>query len=128
MAWDKKSYDAEYYRKNIFCKRLPFNRSIPEDEELLDFVNKQENFTAYIKDLIRKDMDRQREQPDQPPPTGTIPCILVNGGFEDAEAIREAEENNHRIKTEFYTDRWEITVDLDARKILREIDHRPEKI
>lgn len=128
MAWDKKSYDAKYIKENIFCKRLPFNRNNPEDAELLSFINKQPNFTAYVKDLIRKDMERQREQPDQPPPTGTIPCILVDGGFEDKEAIREAEEKNHRIRTERYTDRWEITVDLDARKVIREIDHRPEMI
>ena len=127
MAWDKKKYDAEYYKQNIFCKRLPFNRSVPEDAELLDFVNRQDNFTAYIKDLIRKDMERQRTETADPPPD-RIALVLVNGGFEDAEAIREAEENNHAIATEWHNDRWEITVDLDARKIIREIDHRPEKI
>lgn len=128
MAWDKKSYDAEYYKKNIFCKRLPFNRSIPEDMELLDFLERQQpNATQYLKQLIRKDMERQRTETADPPPD-RIALVLVNGGFEDAEAIREAEENNHAIATEWHKDRWEITVDLDARKIIREIDHRPEKI
>ena len=128
MAWDKKSYDAEYYKKNIFCKRLPFNRSIPEDMELLKFLDRQQpNATQYLKQLIRKDMERQRTETADPPPD-RIALILVNGGFEDAEAIREAEENNHAIATEWHKDRWEITVDLDARKVIREIDHRPEMI
>ena len=59
---DKKTYDAEYYKKNIFCKRLPFNRSIPEDMDLLEFLEKQKpNATQYLKALIRKDKE-QREK------------------------------------------------------------------
>ena len=61
-GFDKKTYDAEYYRKNIFCKRLPFNRSIPEDMELLDFLEQQQpNATQYLKDLIRKDMEQRKQ-------------------------------------------------------------------
>lgn len=66
MAFDKKSYDAEYYKKNIFCKRLPFNRSNPEDMAILDFLERQQpNATQYLKELIRKDMERQSEEEQQ---------------------------------------------------------------
>ncbi len=139
MAWDKKSYDAEYYKKNIFCKRLPFNRSIPEDMELLKFLDRQQpNATQYLKQLIRKDMERQRTEEAEnsnlmEPPiprviggstddTAEIPILLVSGGFKDDAAIREAAENSHRIRTELIHGRWEITIDLDSRKVLREID------
>lgn len=138
MAWDKKSYDAKYIKENIFCKRLPFNKSIPEDAELLSFVNSQPNFTAYIKGLIRQDLERKRMEEtesmnrmDLPIPmtdggstdnTAEIPILLVSGGFTDDAAVQEAAENNHRIQTKLINGRWEVTVDMDSRKVIREID------
>ena len=54
----KARYDMEYARKNIRRKEIPFNLTQPEDEELFRYLESQENFTQYIKDLIRKDMER----------------------------------------------------------------------
>jgi antitoxin component of RelBE/YafQ-DinJ toxin-antitoxin module len=54
----KAQYDMEYARKNIRRKEIPFNLTQPEDEELFRYLESQGNFTQYIKDLIRKDMNR----------------------------------------------------------------------
>ena len=54
----KARYDMEYARKNIRRKEIPFNLTQPEDAELFRHLESQENFTQYIKDLIRKDMNR----------------------------------------------------------------------
>jgi antitoxin component of RelBE/YafQ-DinJ toxin-antitoxin module len=54
----KARYDMEYARKNIRRKEIPFNLTQPEDEELFRYLESQGNFTQYIKDLIRKDMNR----------------------------------------------------------------------
>ena len=54
----KARYDMEYARKNIRRKEIPFNLTQPEDEELFRYLESQENFTQYIKNLIREDMER----------------------------------------------------------------------
>lgn len=54
--FDKSKYDQEYAKKNIVQKKIPFNRSIPDDARLLDFLTTIDNFTAYVKNLIREDM------------------------------------------------------------------------
>ena len=61
MAWDKKSYDADYYKKNIFCKRLPFNRSIPEGQRnkkiaVMEIVVKQQPAAFFPGFLIPVDL------------------------------------------------------------------------
>ena len=55
---DKKSkYDQEYMRQNITRKLIPFNRLKQDDMEILAWLNSRpEGATAYIKELIRKDM------------------------------------------------------------------------
>jgi len=54
----KARYDMEYARKNIRRKEIPFNMTQPDDAELFQHLESQGNFTQYIKDLIRKDMNR----------------------------------------------------------------------
>ena len=54
----KARYDMEYARKNIRRKEIPFNLTQPEDAELFRYLENQWNVTQYIKDLIRKDMNR----------------------------------------------------------------------
>ena len=54
----KAKYDQEYARKNIRRKELPFNMTQPEDEELFLYLESKDNFTQYIKNLIREDMKR----------------------------------------------------------------------
>lgn len=53
----KARYDMEYARKNIRRKEIPFNMTQPDDAELFRHLESQGNFTQYIKDLIRKDMN-----------------------------------------------------------------------
>ena len=53
----KTAYNMAYAKKNFKCKCLQFNKVIPEDIALLNWVNSQANGTQYIKDLIRTDME-----------------------------------------------------------------------
>lgn len=61
MTFDKSKYDQEYHKANYITKRIPFNKQIPEDLKLLTFAESQpENFTQYIKRLIRQDMEKPK--------------------------------------------------------------------
>ena len=58
MAFDKGKYDVEYAKAHIKCKRIPFNDTVPEDQEILSWLGTKDNVTAYVKQLIREDMAR----------------------------------------------------------------------
>lgn len=63
MAFDKSKYDQAYNKANMITKRVPFNRQIPEDVKILEYAERQgENFTQYIKSLIREDMTRSHDE------------------------------------------------------------------
>ena len=49
----------QYAKENIKRKHIPFNVNNPEDRELLDYLESKENMTAYIKELIRRDMTKR---------------------------------------------------------------------
>ena len=68
MPFDKKTYDAEYHRTNIFQKKIPFNRTQPEDIELLAFLDRKPNATKYLKDLIRREMEKEAAPEPEPEP------------------------------------------------------------
>ena len=53
----KKDYDIQYARENVIRKIVPFNRRNDEDMVLLDHAETHGNFTAYVKALIRQDLD-----------------------------------------------------------------------
>ena len=57
--FDKGKYDMQYAKENIKRKHIPFNVNNPEDRELLDYLESKENMTAYIKELIRRDMEKR---------------------------------------------------------------------
>ena len=57
MAFNKSEYDQKYNRENIKRKFIPFNIQNPEDLKLLEWL-KGKNVTAYVKELIRADMER----------------------------------------------------------------------
>ena len=59
--FQKTQYDMEYAKKNIRRKFIPFNLTKPEDQLLLAWLDSQENVSAYIKDLIRKDMENKSD-------------------------------------------------------------------
>lgn len=48
--------NANYNKKNIRMVTLHLN--ITTDKDILDFLNRKDNKTGYIKELIREDMKR----------------------------------------------------------------------
>lgn len=54
-------YNTEYQRENIVIKKIKFNRKKEDDMALLDWINLQDNYSRYIKDLIRADMKEPHE-------------------------------------------------------------------
>ena len=61
MNEKKAAYDKEYQKKNVKQINIPFNMQTPEDVELLKWLSKQGNKTAYIKALIARDMKAAKE-------------------------------------------------------------------
>lgn len=59
--FDKKTYDMEYAKHHIRRKFIPFNDNNPEDQQLLAWLEDQENVTAYVKGLIRRDMENKSD-------------------------------------------------------------------
>lgn len=53
----KSEYDRAYSKKNVVKKLIPFSRIKPSDVELYEWLCSQPNMTAYIKNLIREDME-----------------------------------------------------------------------
>ena len=58
MAFDKGTYDKQYAKDHIKRKFIPFNDTVPEDQELLSWLATKPNVTQYVKQLIREDMER----------------------------------------------------------------------
>lgn len=56
MPFNKGEYDKEYNKNNITRKFIPFNKNNPEDVALLEWLNKRDNVTAYVKGLIKNDI------------------------------------------------------------------------
>ena len=59
MGFNKSEYDQKYNRENIRRKFIPFNIQNPDDVEMLSWL-KGKNVTAYVKELIRADMENNR--------------------------------------------------------------------
>lgn len=62
MAFDKSAYDQQYRRDHIVKKLIPFNRDKPEDMALLEYAESKgpRQFSAYVKRLIREDMEKAK--------------------------------------------------------------------
>ena len=58
---NKKNYDKNYAHTNFRSKCIAFNVKNPDDIALLEWVQKQENGNQYIKNLIRKDMEKNQD-------------------------------------------------------------------
>ena len=58
MAYIKSEYDKEYAKNHITRKFIPFNDTVPEDVELLEWLATVGNVTQYVKRLIREDIQR----------------------------------------------------------------------
>ena len=57
----KRAYDAEYTKKFFLRKLITFNKQIPEEVEMFEWVKSQKNGNVYIHNLIREDMHKQKE-------------------------------------------------------------------
>lgn len=55
---EKSLYDQQYMHDRIVRKLLPFNKGKPDDMMILEYAESKGNFTAYIKNLIRNDMNK----------------------------------------------------------------------
>ena len=62
MAYNKAEYDKEYAKAHITRKFIPFNDTVPEDVSMLEHLATVGNVTAYVKQLIREDMNRNHSQ------------------------------------------------------------------
>ena len=56
-------YLAQYEKENLRQIRLKINRKT--EPELLAWIEKQENIQGYIKELIRKDMERAEDKNEE---------------------------------------------------------------
>ena len=54
--FDKSAYDQAYNKEHLTKKLISFNLDKPDDMKLLMYAESKGNFTAYVKELIRKDM------------------------------------------------------------------------
>ena len=111
MAFDKGKYDAEYNRTQVKCKRIPFNKNNPDDMELLEWLEKHDNVTQYVKQLIREDMRK------------TVNTIIVDienmqPGYRNKEALNTAVKEEHRVLTKIVNN-LQVMVDVDTKTILR---------
>ena len=60
MGFDKSAYDQKYHHEHLTKKLIAFNLDKPDDMAILRFAETQGNFTAYVKDLIKKDMEARK--------------------------------------------------------------------
>lgn len=111
MAYIKSEYDKEYAKKHITRKFIPFNDTVPEDVELLEWLATKGNVTQYVKQLIREDMRK------------SVDTIIVDGenmqpGYRNKEAINTAEKEGHRVLTKNINN-LQVMVDVDTKTVLR---------
>ena len=60
MAFNKSAYDQQYAKEHVTRKYLAFNKDDPQDTELLLYLRSKPNMNAYVKQLIRDDMEREK--------------------------------------------------------------------
>ena len=62
---NKRAYDKKYARENFQGKYLTFNKNVPEEMEMFEWVRtRPEGGNPYLKRLIREDMERQKANKD----------------------------------------------------------------
>lgn len=59
--FDKSTYDKAYSKNNVTRLFIGFNHNKPDDVALLDWIRKKDNYSQYIKDLIRQDMNKPQQ-------------------------------------------------------------------
>ena len=58
----KAEYNRKYANEHFKGKFLSFNITNPEELELLNFMKAQPNSNQYVKDLIRADMEKRKQE------------------------------------------------------------------
>ena len=127
---DKSKYDQEYAKKNIVRKNIPFNKTVPDDVKILEWLkDRPEGMTAYIKKLILDDIEYQdsmesaRKYAEESATKAAQKCIEAEltfpaiDGYCNEEACKVCLEQEHNI----YAHRqgpWEVRIDTDAMKVL----------
>lgn len=123
MPFDKSEYDKQYAKDHIKRKFIPFNDTVPEDVALLEWLAKQSNVTAYIKGLIRADMEQMKSfeeynrQSEEVAKSLSDIEIPLEDFYRDEEAIKACVEGEHAIYVGWHGD-YEYRIDVDARKVL----------
>ena len=54
----KQAYDSKYVVEHIVQKKLNLNKAIPEDEEMIKWIDSKPNQNQYLKGLVRDDMKK----------------------------------------------------------------------
>jgi len=55
--FDQYQYEQNYIKKNIKLVHMSLNRTKEEDMQILDWLSQKDSISAYLKSLIRKDME-----------------------------------------------------------------------
>ncbi|WP_300077700.1 hypothetical protein [uncultured Thomasclavelia sp.] len=55
----QKRADKNYNKNSVVVKIIKFNKS--KDKDILDFIENKKPFMTYIKDLIRKDIENEKQ-------------------------------------------------------------------
>lgn len=55
---NKAVYDTKYVMEHQVQRKIVFNDVVPEDVEMLAWLDSKPNKNQYVKDLIREDMMR----------------------------------------------------------------------
>lgn len=84
---------AKKEKKKIIIKTISFNE---EDQLLLDFLEKQRNTSAYIRELIEKDM-REKSVPTEIIDTNNGTDLQETEPTELKEKKEEVKENTNSI-------------------------------
>ena len=63
MSFNKGKYDQQYMKENVIVKKVQFNRQKEEDMQMLTWAESRGAFNAYVRSLIRQDME-SREIPE----------------------------------------------------------------
>ena len=123
MAYNKAEYDKEYNRTHITRKFIPFNDTVPEDVEMLEWLSKVGNVTQYVKRLIREDLEEHKSRVAYEKHTYEVMKTLEGlkipliDGYENKEAIDLAVKESHNLYIGWYED-YEYRIDTDTKTVL----------
>ena len=117
----KSEYDVRFIRERCVKKTVLLNKE--QDAEIIEHLKGVPNFNAYIKELIREDLEHRQAVERMNAKTDAVRKELAEitfpavDNFRDEEAIKICMEEGHRIFVDIIQ-HWEVRVDVDTRKVL----------